>query len=457
MLRGVHFLAIIFLFLSGNVLFGQGIFQLPEGEKRLKIRANVVNNLVIIPIRVNDVELSFLLDTGVRSTILFGLDSDYGLKLNNQSTVWLSGAGDGQPTEAVKSTHNIISVGESTAINQIIYYIPDSETNFSPRLGFPVHGIIGYELFKDFVVEVDYQRSYVKLYDPEYFRPRRSYLASQLPLELIAGKPYVDLSISTTKETKIETKLLLDSGSGDALWLFENSKKGIEVSQNSFNDHLGLGLNGEVTGRRSRLPRLELGIYTLQEVNVAYPDSVSLNYLRGVHFRNGSVGSEILKRFKVVFDYQNQLMYLQKNRFFDEPFKYDRSGLVIQHSGFELVADLDNRIAQDRGRLGAIQEDRAAGGSRTSIFLETNTVQFPQFKLKPNYEIAAIREDSPGAEAGLSVGDRLIKVNGRAVANLKLEEITRYFYREEGSVLKLQVDRNGMVFNCKLKLKKLLE
>ncbi|PHQ31286.1 pepsin/retropepsin-like aspartic protease family protein [Leeuwenhoekiella nanhaiensis] len=457
MVRFVYFLAVLFTFLTGKEALGQGTFQLPEGEKRLKIKAGVVNNLVIIPITVNGVELSFLLDTGVRSTILFGIDSDEDLKLNNKSTVWLTGAGDGEPTEAIKSTHNIISVGESTAIDQIVYYIPDGETNFSPRLGFAVHGIIGYELFKDFVVEVDYQREYVKLHDPDYFKSSRYGSDSAVALDMIGGKPYIDLKILGENDAAIASKLLLDSGSGDALWLFENEEKGIQVSENSFKDHLGLGLSGEVTGYRARLPRLELGSYTLNEVNVAYPDTTSLNYLRGVNFRNGSLGSEILKRFKVVLDYQNELMYLRKNRYFDEPFRYDRSGLVVQHTGFELVAHLDYRISKEQNMTEASKGAWSSGGSRSSIFLETNMVQFPQFKLKPNYEIAAIREDSPGAEAGLSVGDKLIKVNGRAVANLKLEEITRYFYRNEGSVLKLQVDRNGMVFNCKIRLRKMLD
>lgn len=456
-MKGVHFWVSIFALLIGFEAFSQGTFQLPEGEKRIKIKAEVVNNLVIVPVTVNDIELSFLLDTGVRSTILFGIDADYGLKLNNQSTVWLTGAGDGEPTEAIKSTHNIISIGESTAIDQSIYYIPDSENNFSPRLGFPVHGIIGYELLKDFIVEVDYQKKYVKLHDRDHFKHKSFRSAAKMPLELIAGKPYVNLALMTEAEDEVYTKLLLDSGSGDALWLFQNKEKGIKVSENSFADYLGLGLSGEVTGRRARLPQLQLGDYILEEVNVAYPDSTSLSYLRGMNFRNGSLGSEILKRFKVVLDYDNKMMYLKKNKFFDEPFRYDRSGLVIQHSGFELVADLDNRIANNQKKSGSEEMDWTDGGSRTSIFLENNTIQFPQFKLKPNYEIAAIREDSPGAEAGLSVGDRLIKVNGRAVANLKLEEITRYFYREEGSVLKLQVDRDGVVFNCKLKLKKLLD
>ena len=269
-------------------------------------------------------------------------------------------------------------------------------------------------------------------------------------LSLKKENPYVDLNlISENKE--LRAKLLLDSGSGDALWLFEKTHDGIQVSENSFKDHLGLGLNGEVLGSRSRIKELQLGAFSLNQVNVAYPDSTSLEYLNGVSYRNGSLGSEILRRFTVYLDYEAKTIKLRKNKYFDDPFRYNRSGLVVEHTGFELVAGLDYRIQKT-----TIADDYSQDSAQT-IFLATNTVQFPQLQLMPNYEIAAIRENSPGAEAGLSVGDRIIKVNGRDVAKLDLNDITKYFYRDEGEVLRLKVDRKGYVFNCKLKLRKLLE
>ncbi len=83
-------------------------------------------------------------------------------------------------------------------------------------------------------------------------------------------------------------------------------------------------------------------------------------------------------------------------------------------------------------------------------------MQFPQLRLKPNFEIAAIREDSPGADAGLAVGDKLLKINGRDVRKLELSDITKHFFKDEGAVLRLRIERNGVEFNRRLKLKKLL-
>ena len=145
------------------------------------------------------------------------------------------------------------------------------------------------------------------------------------------------------------------------------------------------------------------------------------------------------------------MLKLKKNKYFDDPFRYNRSGLVVEHTGFELVAGLDYRIQK------TTSTNDYSNNSGETIFLATNTVEFPQLQLKSNYEIAAIRENSPGTEAGLSVGDRSVKVNGRDVTKLDLKDITKYFYRDEGEILRLQVDRKGYVFNCKLKLRKLLK
>ncbi|HCW64534.1 MAG: signaling protein [Leeuwenhoekiella sp.] len=448
-MRYVYLISSLIIYMITFEVFPQGAFLLPEGKNHIKIKADVVNNLMIIPVQVNGVELSLLLDTGVRSTILFNAEADYPLELNNQSTVWLRGAGDGEPTKAIKSTQNIINVGEAAAINQTIYYVSDSAQNFSPRLGFPVHGIIGYALLKDLAVELNYQKSYVKLYEPEVFRSKKFRSCTELVFELNKGKPYLNIGLSQN-DTDFQAKLLLDSGSGDALWLFENTHEDIRVSENSFKDHLGLGLNGEVTGHRSRIAQLTLGDFNLKKVNVAYPDELSLAYLNGVDYRNGSIGAEVLRRFTVYLDYSAKKMFLRKNRYFDEPFRYNRSGLVVEHSGFELVADIDYSISKTSGNA-------TENNATKTIFLETNMVQFPQLQLKPNYEIAAIRDDSPGAEAGLAVGDKLVKINGRDVRNLELDDITKHFFKEEGAVLRLKVERNGMVFNRKLRLKKLIK
>ena len=162
----MRYAQLIYLFtalLSLNCAFAQGRFLLPKNVSKEKIKVKIVNNLIVIPVHINGVELSMLLDTGVRSTILFNANSN--LKLNNETKVVLTGAGAGEDAEAIKSTHNIINIGASSAINQTIVNLSDNERNFSSRLGFPVNGIIGYALFKDFIVEINYAREYINLYN----------------------------------------------------------------------------------------------------------------------------------------------------------------------------------------------------------------------------------------------------------------------------------------------------
>ena len=62
----------ILFFLCFNSLgVSQGKFTIQNNKKSDKINFKLINNLIIIPVKVNDVELSFILDTGVSKTIIF--------------------------------------------------------------------------------------------------------------------------------------------------------------------------------------------------------------------------------------------------------------------------------------------------------------------------------------------------------------------------------------------------
>lgn len=62
----------ILMALSLQMALGQG-FILPEGKESEKIRFELVNNLMVVPVEINGAELKFVLDTGVSSPILFNL------------------------------------------------------------------------------------------------------------------------------------------------------------------------------------------------------------------------------------------------------------------------------------------------------------------------------------------------------------------------------------------------
>ena len=144
----------------------------------------------------------------------------------------------------------------------------------------------------------------------------------------------------------IPVKLLVDTGSSDALWLFPEPEKGLEIPEKNYEDHLGRGLSGDIYGKRSKIDGVQIGGFKLDEAKVAFPYRESFQGLDSLGDRNGSLGGEVLKRFNMVFDYARGKVTLKKNGNFKEPFQYNLAGIDLQHNGLRYIAE---RIADANG------------------------------------------------------------------------------------------------------------
>jgi hypothetical protein len=406
-----------------------------------KIHFEFINNLIIIPLEINNVTLSFVLDTGVSRPILFNLTERDSLDLKDTKAFYLHGLGGDGKLKALKSSYNRFKIGNAVSTNQDLFVVYDKTINFASRLGVLVHGIIGYDVFKDFVVEINYKSKYIRFYKPDSFRPKSSKKWKTLPINIHRRKPYLDAEVTIDTIVK-PVKLLIDTGSSDALWLFEDKEGNLEPKKDLFFiDYLGKGLSGSVYGKRSKLKRLALSEFNLKDVNVAFPDSISINFLKVYKGRNGSIGSAILKRFNLFFDYTNAKLYLKKNSFFREAFTYNNSGVVLEYNG--------NMFVKEEMKLPPIGYfDSDDGRDAIQINLAINYTMV----LKPTYKIAEVRPYSNAYETGLRVGDILIEFNGKQAYNLKLDEINKVLHGKTGTRISLKIEREGKVLPFKFKL-----
>ena len=431
------------------MMTGQSVFKMPEGQVKETLRFKFINNLIIIPVEVNGVELSFLLDSGVNKPILFNISENDSLQMRNIQEIYLRGLGRGEATKAYISRGNEFKVENITNKRQDIYVIMDPELNFSPRLGFPVHGIIGFDLFRDFVVDINYISHKIRFYERANYKKKKCKKCREFDLELVNNKPYILGSVALEGKEETRVKLLVDSGSSDALWLFPNKTKNIEIPEKSFRDFLGRGLSGSIFGKRSRVDRFSLADFHLEKAKVAFPDSLSIKYLKNLKGRNGSLGSEMLKRFHVTFDYQGKKLMLRKNGNFNEPFKYNMSGIELQHNGLRYVRELGSSFGTTR----SLSE---ANANTTSSGVQVLLGDRFKLMLYPSFEIAEIRESSPAAISGLRTGDVILSVNGKQAHRYSLHEIVEMINRKEGQRVKLKVDRGGKKLNFYFQLKKVL-
>lgn len=430
-----------FLLLMVSTCFSQSEYKIKNKKGSDKIKFQLINNVIIIPVEVNGVRLSFLLDTGVSRPILFNfLKASDSLEILNAERIYLKGLGNDGLIEALKSSNNEFKIGEAVSTNQSFYVVFDSSINFAPKLGVPIHGIIGFDVFKDFVVNINYRSQFIRLTNPSQYKYRNCNSCEVFNLEFHNDKPYFS-STAILNETSIPVKLLIDTGSSDSLWLFENADLGLTVGSNYFDDFLGYGLSGAVSGKRSVIDALSLKSFKLEKPKVAYPDSLFTKAIKKIEGRNGSVGGEVLSRFNVTLDYRKAEMTLRKNSNFNDEFSYNKSGISLENDGVRLVTE-SFPVARDYSSFEGNQ----------AIDIKAIYVKKNKYVIKPAYSISQIRQDSPAHRVGLKKGDVLIKINNSDTKNFTLQELMGKFFDEEGKRIRLLIERNGkkMKFNFKL-------
>ena len=411
------------------------------------IRFQFINNLIVIPIKVNNKKLNFILDSGVNKTIVFNSSKVDTILSNFEYKYKLKGLGKGLPVNAIVSKNNLFRINNLIAVNKNVYVILKDDFDLSSKMGITIHGVIGYDIFSDLILRINYKSKKIRFYNPSQYQQKICSKCEVLPITIFQKKPYIDLSLKLNNTSKIiPIKMLIDSGGSDAIWLFEFSNKNIVTPENFFTDFLGVGLSGTVYGKRSRISSLGLGKFSLNKPTVSFLDTLSTKEARKFNKRNGSIGAGILKRFTVWFDYPNNRLMLKKNSSFNEVFNYNMSGLEIVYDGKILVEESTRNYAElSRGT-------QDPNGNRNSVSLIENYV----YKFKPNFKISNVLEGSPADLAGVMKDDILIKINGNPIYNFQLHEIISIFQEKENKLIRLTLMRNNKKIKTEFKLKKII-
>ena len=421
------------------VLLAQQDFTIADYRTKVSIPFKLINNLVFIPIKVNGIELNFLLDSGVEETILFSMEDKKEVSFNNVEKIRLRGLGSEAEIEGLKSTNNTLETHGLKSQNHMVYIILDQSFNLSSHIGIPVNGIIGYQFFKNNLVEVNYQKKKVIIHtNNEKNQKRIEKKFKAVPITIERAKPYIVANV-VVDSVNIPAKLLIDIGNSDAFWVFENDK--IKLPKKNFPDFLGKGFSGDVEGHRAKIAKFSVDEFEFKNPIVAFPDSSSIKNVRMVPGRIGSVGGEILKRFTVILDYQDKVMFLKKNSKFSEPFTYNKSGITVQHNGLQWV--------QETVHLQTIQ----VSSSAIEVTSDKKDDNFRyKFSLKPVYEIVNIRKNSTAEKCGLKPGDIIVTINHNTPYKYTLQQINALLKSEEDIWITLEVERDSLLLKFRFRL-----
>jgi len=375
-------------------------FQFNNHKTRYeRISFRLINNLIIIPLRINDSDtLHFILDTGVSSVIITEMNYIGSLTLHDLEKVEIKGLGEGLVLSAYLSNGNTIFLEGITGLNHSISILTSLDFMLSQHLGIPVHGLIGYDLFRQFVVKIDYDGKFISIYNRREFAPlkvrRRSVV---LPFEFQGHKPLGMVKIKYPGENWLNVRLMLDLGASDAAWLSTLSHPAIRLPEKWVETYLGQGLSGDIWGKRGKIEAISVGHYTFNNPVIAYPDPELVQPLIEGQNRQGSLGSAVLQKFDIVIDYPGQKFILTPNSFFRKPFRYNKSGIEI-------------------------------------------LTPFPGL---PFYYVSTVTPGSAAYKAGVMKDDQILEINGLNGSEHSFEEMLDEFFGKDGQKVRMLLKRNG--------------
>ncbi|MCA6068373.1 aspartyl protease family protein [Chryseobacterium sp. RG1] len=417
------------IILFSIILNAQNSFEIQNAKKTV-IPFKLINNLIFIPVNVNGANLTFLLDTGVAETSIFSLENK-DLKLPNLEKIKFSGLGGNASIDGFRSDNNIIRIGKNyTSTTSTLFIITNQDFNISSHIGIPVNGIIGYHFFKNHLVLIDYLAKKIIIYNDENLFKKKIKNFEGVDITVEKNKPYILANVEMTNEKK-DSKLLIDLGNSDAIWLFPTLIKNFVYNRPNIDDFLGRGFNGDIYGKRSRIHNLYLGNFRFEKPLTAMPDEYSIQHISLIENRKGSIGGDIMRRFTIAFDYSNQKLYLRKNRNFNDPFHFNMSGLDFRQDGLEWSKDEVSLMTQNKNNQNS---------GATELIM--SNLQY-NFVLKPIFAIAGVRKDSPADKAGLKKDDKLISINGKKTVDMTMEKIMEMMKSEEGKTINMQIQRNN--------------
>lgn len=375
-----------------------------EGRAALKIPFELVDNLIYVQTRVNDsVPLWFILDTGASASILNErVAKELGLRAGRRER----GTGTGGAIEVGMIDHVSLSLPGVTVTDQTIGAFPLD--TFAPVAARSVGGIIGYDFIKEFVVEIDYSRRVINLYDPKTFSYRG---AGQLIPLRIARTPFIDAKLLIEGHAPIVGSFEVDTGSDSAVSLnspFVKKNRLLSVIRSTVETPEDEELGGKSRSFVGRVKGFQVGKFVLENpVVLLSEDTEGAMADEG---NAGPIGNQVFSRFKVTIDYSRSRMYLEPNEFFGNPFEYDLTGFDLWQEG---------------------------AGCKV-------------------YKVGRVLKDGAGASAGLQEGDILLAVDGHAVEQLKSSSELYPFFAREGTEHTLTVRRGEQVLQLKLKLRRVI-
>jgi predicted aspartyl protease len=368
------------------------------GEKEsLSIPFEYKHNFLVLKIKMANIPLNFLFDTGAEHIILFKKEIADILGFKYEKSINIAGADLQQTINAFITRGISLQLKETIKVQRDLIVLEEDLLHLEELTGEPIDGILGARFFRGLTVEIDYKKRKLTIHKSHMSAIDDNY--EKLQTTFINHKPYMNCSIEDNKGDTLSMDILLDTGAGVPFLLFLNEESKINLPEKFLVGNLGKGLGGDLKGYMGKTSKLILNkSFSYDDLITRYQHYERDSLADVIVSRDGLLGNPILERFKVVIDYVNERVYLKASKKYNKPIDYDISGLILYAFGQELS----------------------------------------------NYFVKEVLPGSPAEHAGIRKGDIIRRIGFFNANFYTLEQVYSKFIRKRGKKINLVLERNGI-------------
>jgi len=360
-----------------------------------KVAVRLANNTVLVPVRINHRDLTFILDTGSE---LSALDSSMAqqLGLTDIATIPVLKNYRERGSEMIE----VPSLG----IGSRVFAHKDLGTSdfrhVSAAIGVRVDGVLGNDILQSMPFQLNYSKREMTI-GPF---ARGEGLGKAIQLRRDGDQFYVPLQI-----VSVPVELLLDTGTNSTNLSSETWQSVFRVWQpNVVIDGVVRAGSPTPPAFLVCLPSISLEDLTLTNQVMRVQRAVNSGAFSDAGF-GGILGSDFLRQFEVTLDLARGRLFLKKDsRFRRDPYLYTTVGI-------QFAKDARNQ-----------------------------------------YIVMAVWKNSPAEEAGLKVGDRIESVNGQPSKTLSLAQLRNQMHGPEGMAVQLVMERDSVPYAVTVRTRQML-
>ncbi|TVP13247.1 pepsin/retropepsin-like aspartic protease family protein [Shewanella sp. KCT] len=267
----------------------------------------IIDGHINLPVTINGIEGRAILDSGSQvNAINLSFINRHGFEFAKGGKINIKGV-YGTETRQLFNNVNANLFGADIELDQLA----------GLRIGHhEVQLLLGAGLLEKFIFQIDYPNQRMRLFERDSVDLAKLENI-RMEMDRGTGQPVVQVGLNGEKKAW----LILDTGNSGGLFL-----KRLMATENDWLDKfgkesgMGVGVNGMASTDNFRMPEVEFGPFTLENVMVSVPGegeveqisgqaSTSFSHIRGKNIK-GLVGYDVLKHFVLTIDYKSGHMHV---------------------------------------------------------------------------------------------------------------------------------------------------